>query len=402
MIASIILKEVTESLYSLKFRIVTILCASSMILSSAVLLREFERKSEDYVLNQPKSDEARVVIQPSVLSIYDSGLEKQMRRGYDIKPGTLFMIPSGSIFNPDFFSARFPIPDTAYLVRVVLSLLAMLLGFDLICGEKVKGTLRLVLSYGVPRTILALGKILGGFFILMVPFTFSFLLGLLLLISIGGIVFTSEELLRILVFYLGSALYLSIFLLLSIGISTRSKSPSASLVACLFIWAAFVFAIPSLSGTIVQALSPIPSSESIEQRKLLTYGFGVYDQKPANSNSVKDILELERQYRNNLNLYVDRVRRVSRLSPASSYAYFGSSLCQNGFEDEFRLKQQILQYRDLLLYEPNKARLVKFTFTPISFSSTLQNSFFDLVVLLTFLGVCFIAAFKSFMRYDIR
>ena len=60
---------------------------------------------------------------------------------------------SESRLNKDILSEIFQAPDFAYTVNVVVSLLAMLFVFDAICGEKERGTLKLLLANSVPRDI---------------------------------------------------------------------------------------------------------------------------------------------------------------------------------------------------------------------------------------------------------
>ena len=52
---------------------------------------------------------------------------------------------------PNPISVLFATPDLAYVVNIVISLLALLLTFDAITGELETGTLRLMLSNAVPR-----------------------------------------------------------------------------------------------------------------------------------------------------------------------------------------------------------------------------------------------------------
>ncbi|MGC8898806.1 MAG: ABC transporter permease [Bacteroidota bacterium] len=406
MIWTIAKKELLEDFYSFKFRIVAIVCVLIVFVSNVTLLEDYKRRLEDYSLNLPKSGEARAIIKPSVLSLYASGLRRNMERGYDIRPGTLIAFPGATILNLDFFSSRFHVPDVTYLVKVVLSLLAMLTVFDTFCGEKVRGTLRLVLSNGLPRTHVVLGKILGNLIALVIPFTFSLLLGLLLIIFLGKVTITAEELSRICAVSVGSVLYLSIFVFLAITVSARTRLPSTSLVICLFLWTILVFGIPNVSGTIARAMSAIPSSQTLEEEKMLTYvmeGGFLLARGETDMNKVHErVRQMENEYRNLLNRYVETTKKVSRLSPASSYVYFTSSICQSGFEDERHLKQLVLRYRDALLQNPEKGPEIRFTYNPLTLSESFQNVTVEVLTLLFFAAIFFATCYTSFLRYDVR
>ncbi|MDZ7289470.1 MAG: ABC transporter permease [candidate division KSB1 bacterium] len=406
MIWTIAKKELLEHFYSLKFRVVAVLCVGAIIASNLILLQDYQRRMEDYSLNLPKEGQARVVMKPSVLSVYANGLQKLMGRGYDLRPGSLLMFPSASILNLDFISSRFAVPDMAYLVRVLISFLAMLIAFDTFSGEKEQGTLRLFLSNSIPRTEVVVGKIVGNLLIILAPFTFSFCLGLLLILLFGGTSISTEEFARIAIFYIGSILYVAIFIMLAAAVSSRTRTSNTSLVACFFAWAILVFGIPNLSGTIARAISPLPSSQSLEEEKLLTcYIEGNYRQARGETSwdEIYDRLRhLEHEYRNQLNSYVETTRKVSRLSPASSFIYFASTIAQSGFEDEQRLKQAVLEYRDALQRSPVKVGEIHFLYQPLAFTESLQLILLDLLVLFLFLALFFAVSYTSFLRYDAR
>ena len=69
--------------------------------------------------------------------------------------------------------ALFDSPDLGYVVNIVVSLLALMFVFDAICGEKERGTLKIVLANAVPRDSIILGKWIGGFVSLTAPFLVS-------------------------------------------------------------------------------------------------------------------------------------------------------------------------------------------------------------------------------------
>ena len=58
--------------------------------------------------------------------------------------------------------------DLTFIVKIILSLFAILFTYDAIVGEKEKGTLKLTLSNNVPRDLLILGKVIGGFISLLI------------------------------------------------------------------------------------------------------------------------------------------------------------------------------------------------------------------------------------------
>lgn len=63
--------------------------------------------------------------------------------------------------------ALFGYIDVAFVVTVLLSLLAIALTFDSVCGERADGTLALLLSYPTSRETLLAAKILGSTIVLL-------------------------------------------------------------------------------------------------------------------------------------------------------------------------------------------------------------------------------------------
>ena len=93
--------------------------------------------------------------------------------------------------------------DSSYMKRrwyrsissVLLSLLAVVLGFDGICGERERGTLKQLLTNPIPRAHVVLGKLVGGVISLCVPLT-SFLLCLLIVVANDDVVLSADDWVR--------------------------------------------------------------------------------------------------------------------------------------------------------------------------------------------------------------
>jgi len=169
--------------------------------------RDYKQRLSDYHLIKPKPDEPIAVIPPNPLSIFVKGLDDAMTRsfeisviGVDVRAGQ----ESGNIIF-SFFSA----PDFIYIVRVVLSLVALLFGFDQVSREREKGTLKLMLANPLSRATVLSGKWMGNFLSLAIPFLLVTLLGFVLLIFDPDIYFSSGDLFRLAVILFISHLYCS-------------------------------------------------------------------------------------------------------------------------------------------------------------------------------------------------
>ena len=79
----------------------------------------------------------------------------------------------------------FQSPDFAYVVRIIVSLLALLFVFDAVCGEKERGSLKLLLSNSVPRDTILIGKWIGGYISVAAPFAIAMLGGFVYVYTAG-------------------------------------------------------------------------------------------------------------------------------------------------------------------------------------------------------------------------
>jgi len=159
------------------------------------------------------------------------------------------------------------VPDFVYVVNIVLSFLAILFMFDSVCGEKESGTLRLVLSNSVPRHTLLLGKWLGGYIVLMVPFLAAVCGGLGYAWSQGVLDLSGDSVSRVCLMCVVASLYIAVFFNVSVFISTTTRRSSTALLLCLLVWVGFILAIPNIAPITARILRPTPSLRKIAAEK---------------------------------------------------------------------------------------------------------------------------------------
>ena len=152
-------------------------------------------------------------------------------------------------------------------IGIFMSFFLILFTFDAIAGERVHGTLSLMMSNQVSRGQVLLAKYLGAFFTLMVPLVIGVLMNLLVIYLSGNIPFNSSDCLRILGMVGLFGLHISIFIFLGLFFSSRVSNAITSLVWFLLIWVCLAFIFPSLIGLFVGTLDPIPSIEVVSSRK---------------------------------------------------------------------------------------------------------------------------------------
>lgn len=175
----------------------------------------------------------------------------------------------GSRYNEEPILAMFRFLDLEFVFLVVLSLFAILFAFDLISGEKERGTLRLALSSAVPRDKWILGKLVGAFLALVVPLLIPMLLGCLLLV-VMGVPLTGGEWLRLALVVVAGMLYVGVFLGMTILVSSLTHRSSTSFLIVLVLWIVAVMVLPRSSVLLAARSVEVPSVDEVlsQQRRL--------------------------------------------------------------------------------------------------------------------------------------
>ncbi len=162
-------------------------------------------------------------------------------------------------FDDDPLPVMFPLIDLTFIVTILVSLIALILSYDAVCGEKEDGTLKLMLSNGLSRSKIILGKFAGGMLTLLGPFLLSLATGMLIILLHPRVTWTGADWGALGLIVLGAALYIAVFYLIGLMISSVHASSSSSIMTSLFVWVLLVLVVPNLSPYIASFLSPTPS-----------------------------------------------------------------------------------------------------------------------------------------------
>ena len=292
----------------------------------------------------------------------------------------------------------------------------MLFAFDMVSGEKEKGTLRQSLSNSLKRPILIIGKWIGGFTSLILPFLIAVLLGTILVTLSPLVQMNGEDWVRLGLFLLSSVIYLAVFFSLGLLISSLVHRSSSSLVICLFLWAMLVFLIPSLGNILARQFVEIPSVQQLEVKREHFWIKEVleaidrtkdFDSAMESINLAND--KLIADYRNRFNRLVAVSENTTRFSPAAAFTYLATDLMGTGMLEERRLKKAVLAYKDRVVEIPPRRTgrfegdMPVFTFQRSSIRESLS---FDvsgsLLLLILFNVLFFVSAYVAFLRYDVR
>ncbi len=140
--------------------------------------------------------------------------------------------------------------DWTFIIGTVLSLIALLFTYDSITGERERGTLRLMLVNSIPRHTILIGKFIGAFISVNIPFVIAVLTNLLVISTSSQVQFRATEWGRLGILCFIAVLYTCIFILVGILISARVPESALSLMILLLIWISVVVFLPSSLATI--------------------------------------------------------------------------------------------------------------------------------------------------------
>ncbi|HEY4611577.1 MAG TPA: ABC transporter permease subunit [Bacteroidota bacterium] len=471
MLRILIEKELKDIIYSTKFAVTFGAAAILVILSFYVGARNYQESMREYEaarlananniasLTDWQQAQHKVFRKPQPLQVLVNGVTNDIGRTTEVRPqGELTAINSRFSVDPLFAVFRFL--DLNFVVIIVLSLFAILFGYDAINGEKEAGTLKLVLSNSVSRSQFILSKLLGSLLALVVPLLVPLLVGCLILIGFG-IPIAANEWVRLAVLLAGGLCSFAAFLTLSTMISGFLVRSSASFLLSLVVWIFFVLIVPKVSVLAAVQLVDVPNLDVVEvqKRKFATQGFenrrikmqewiqansepGVDWSKKFNAfqDSMFRAAEKERElffgrlnedWRNRKALQEGWAFALSRVSPTALFQIAAMNLANTDVALKYRYLDDLDRYQDqyadfiqkkvgtlghariVLRFagqqsteeEPkplNPTELPEFVETQRPLGETLTAALPDMGLLGIFVVIFFVGAFIGFLRFDVR
>ncbi|MCK4966630.1 ABC transporter permease subunit, partial [bacterium] len=153
----------------------------------------------------------------------------------------------------------FPPTDFFLIIGIFMSLLAIMFSFSAVSGEKEEGTLRAIFSNPLKRAKLLIGKWIGGVISLSIPFSACYIFAILVVILRADIILGTTEGLSLFLIYILGLIYISLFYLIGLYVSAKTKEPHISMLAALLIWAFLVLVMPTLPDYLGKEIFTAPS-----------------------------------------------------------------------------------------------------------------------------------------------
>ncbi len=464
MLLAIIKKEFLDFVSTPKWIFVLLICTSLILLSLYSGIRDYEREMQEYsaAMSDSRSalqnetdwnniewlDAVKIYRPPQPLGVLVSGIQPAVGREATLNK---FNCPelTGSDYDANPLIGIFDRLDLTFVVRVVLSLLAIVLSYNAISGEKERGTLKLIVSNPVPRTTFLIGKAMGGFVSLLGVLVVPFVLSAIMLSVQPNISFSFEEWLRIGLIFAQYLLYITVFFSLGLFVSSCFGSSALSLLMLLFAWIVCINILPLASSMVAGQLNPIPSEQQIAAEKemfknqMLDSALPTWEKwrekNPGEFSDTKwrerasaamdgiyaNLLDniyarnaaVEADYRNRQDRQQGLAFNLARVSPAASLVFGSMDLARTGPDDFRRFNEALRSYQKVLFawtteksrlamkagqMKPDLAGMPEFSFQPESFANSLRAALPALCTLAVMLLLLGAGAIASFIRYDVR
>ena len=341
---------------------------------------------------------------------------------------------------PDFVEI-----DWVFIVGFCLSLMALLLTYDGVCGERHEGSLRLLLSGPVPRYSVLLGKFAAAWVVLVTALALGIVIDLLILGLRGSLQLDGDLSLRLAPVLAACLLYLAGFVGLGLLVSTLSERPSTSLVSLLLVWTVLLVLLPNTVAGVVSYFQDSSADEKAHRsrQQALTEEHQVWNKSSPVDDDERPPYEfvevfsdfLSERLRLDVAFEEERLRRqlkpvqlgvsLSRASPYGVFQYAMESLAGTGLPRHLRFlasarryEQTFRQFTDArdqadpdsyhlfglapgLSSDPVPVEAVPVFDEDQSIGSIVGDTVDDLSLMALFALVAFMAANAAFLRMDV-
>jgi ABC-type transport system involved in multi-copper enzyme maturation permease subunit len=414
MILQIALKELYHNIATPRFVTGFVLCILLIPFSILISINEYKSKVSVYEIEKKKTDEENlakvystyrpaIVKQPTPLSIFARGISYNVGNRVKVLFGDKPMMTEGKAESRDNpFLNRYFTFDFVSVLIIIISLMAFLFTYDLCTGEREAGTLKMMLSNPVSRSVVLTGKLLGTLLTLLPMLIFGFALCLLVILLYPSIEFSASEWIRIGMIFLFSLIFLILFMVIGLFVSARVMNSGTSIVICLLLWVTFLFIIPNLANYSARSFVKTGSLENLNYdisavdqelgKKLMEYAikqpepdWGMTNTYWSNLDGFKMIggatrsfmerertinefseplriqyadkkWQLRKQYIDRLEKQQEYARYFSFFSPSEVFKESVAGLCATDYKSHNDFLKQIRTYREILVdyYVHNK------------------------------------------------
>jgi len=256
-------------------------------------------------------------------------------------------------------------PDTSFVIKLLISLFALLFSLNCVTREKEEGTLQALLAHSVRRGELILGKAIGVTVSLLAPFAVACLIEIVYLMTAHRMFGNKDEVSRTLLIFAMGALYGVVFVLIGLFVSTAASHTRTAVVVALLVWCTIVLVLPNAAVLAANLVSPAPSYNHLKALLRESRERILESERRAHPGA-KSLLELpnskEVQFRTFdadrqlMDGYMDRkltqlfrAQLLAVLSPAGALSFGHSNLAGTGTGDYMAYLEMYRSERDRMI-----------------------------------------------------
>jgi ABC-type transport system involved in multi-copper enzyme maturation permease subunit len=448
-------KELLEHLLSLRFALACLICLVIVVSSSFVLGKDYKEALSDYhtnvTMHKNEVEESNDLVWGGIkidrplnpMQIFFRGVDRELTATAKVNGVGDPQFEARYEGNPVVF--LFPSIDLLFFIGVVMSLLAIAFSYDAVAGEKELGTLKLLMSYSLPRDRVLLAKWTGGYLVLITPLLLALLCGLLVVMLFPTVELQADHWTELGLILLVALCYLGAIYSLGLFVSTRTPLASTSITVLLVVWVLVVLVVPNIAPYLAAQIAPLRSATAIDREKFriereenqkfeelmrrweeehpdARQGGGewwVYwdvAKKDQILRLVDHQQKIDDQFQKRMDAQIRLAKQLSRISPLASFAYAATELAGTGIRNRNRFMEMLPDYRKRItvfgldrwvLYdggevegEYNIEGYPQFVYGESRLQDRIGGIFADILMLGIWNIVFFMGAYLSFLRYD--
>ena len=314
-------------------------------------------------------------------------------------------------------------PDWVFIAGMLGTLMALLLTYDGLAGEKERGCLRQLLANRVPRDQVLIAKYLSGLAMAAAPILTG-VVASVAVIQLLGEELPGEGWPALVGVVIAALLCVSVFLWLGLWTSSRTHNSALALLAALVSWAVLAVFLPQAGVLAGEYLVEVPSYTEAETARAALFNTGP---GPAADERRGAAAQALRHYWTQFVHQVDMARKATLVSPVAALSLASEALTVTGVARYGAFVEQAHEHRrefaDFLhakdAQDPDSEYEVgswgrfsmkpvspeevpRFQFRPPGLRERLDAALAPLLALVIANGVCFLGAYFSFRRYDVR
>ena len=332
--------------------------------------------------------------------------------------------PNPMLFRPD--------PDWVFIAGMLGTLMALLLTYDGVAGEKERGCLRQLLANRVPRDQVLIAKYLAGLAMATAPILTG-VVASVAIIQLLGEGLPGEGWPALVGVVTAALLCVSVFLWLGLWASSRTHNSALALLVSLVVWALLAVFLPQAGVLAGDHLVEVPS---LTEAREATWDAWRNSKERGHEEQLRAQQRAQRHYWDLLLHQVEVARNAALVSPVAALSLASETLTITGVVRHRAFVEQTHEYRrDFENFLRRKGEegpasahgldpghvkpedgpwyqfsgksvpqeeVPRFQFRPPSLRERLDAALVPLLVLVIANGVCFLGAYFSFRRYDVR